>query len=110
MEFLIYDHECPSNNGDRFWETVPWVCTVLSIYITVNFLSKLIDDSFESQISEMILKIAALENENDDLVNQRDELIVKGNDLKKEAEHMDGVLKALVKKFVDDDHPLTKVD
>ena len=107
MEFLIYDHECPASN---FWDGVPWVCTVLSIYLTVKFLVKLTDSSFESQISEMILKVAALENENDDLITQRDDLIAKRNDLQKELEHMDAVLKALAKKLVTEEHHLTKVD
>lgn len=101
MEFLIYDHECP--NSYNFWEAVPWVCTVLSIYITVNFLLKLTDASFDNQISDLTIKISSLEDENNELVSKRTEL-------ERELEHVNDVLKALVAKFVAEEHHLTKVD
>jgi hypothetical protein len=104
MEFLIYDYECPAvDNAYNFWEALPWICTVLSIYMTINFLLKLMDSSFENQISELTLKIVSLDNENDDLIAKR-------NELERELEHVNAVLKALVSKFVAEEHPLTKVD
>lgn len=102
MEFLIYDHECPTKSRD-FTDIVPWISVVLSLYITVKFLVKLMDTSFETQIETLINQLKTLEVEND-------ELTAKVDSLEREREHMDEVVKALVDKFVKEGHPLTKVD
>ena len=100
MEFLIYDHECPRSN---FWDAVPWMCTLLSIYVTVQFLVKLMDSSFESHVEDTNIIIDSLKEANEELIEKRDEL-------ERELQKMNDVVNALAKKFVTEDHRLTKVD
>lgn len=96
MEFLIYDHACPVTKTDFFADVVPWISVVLSLYITANFLVKLMDTTFESQIESLIVRNSALEMENEELKN--------------ECEKQIEVIKTLTSKFVIDEHHLTKVD
>lgn len=107
MEFLIYDHECPQST---FWDAIPWMSVVLSLYITTKFLIKLMDSSFESYVEDTKVATAYLQDTNHALETERDELIAKVDSLEREREHMDEVVKALVDKFVKSGHPLTKVD
>jgi hypothetical protein len=110
MEFLIYDHECPVYNPYTFWDAAPWMCTVLSLYITVKFLIEIMNSSFDTYVEDTSTVIASLKDENETLQSENESLVAKRTELERELQHMNDVLNALVKKFVAEEHRLTKVD
>lgn len=103
MEFLIYDHQCPVTKTDYFVEVVPWISVVLSLYITAQFLTKLLDTTFDAQIEQVEAKVTILSGENEELKQENEKL-------KEELEQQFEALKAVTRSFIINEHPLTKVD
>jgi chaperonin cofactor prefoldin len=68
------------------------------------------NSSFDTYVEDTSAIIACLKDENETLQSENESLIAKRSELERELLHMNDVLNALAKKFVAEDHPLTKVD
>ena len=84
-------------------DAVPWISVVVSIYLTVAFVLKIVDAPLEHQIDDLIKRLRELEDANDELSHSLTKMTI-------DRDQIYEVVKVLTSKFVADEHPLTKVD